>query len=278
MITNQRFTKNKYGLKLYSHNIGNPELRKIVEKSYEEGVFHYIELYIVPQTFSDFFGKWSSLNVPYIIHAPHFKHGFNLSKESHLDKNLELFEEVRLFASNLKSSYIIVHPGLAGSIKETIRQINLLCDDRLILENMPFIAINGKRCVGGSFDEIKGILNSCKIGFCLDIAHAIKYAFSNDIDCCEYIEKLISFDPKVFHVSDGNIINCFDEHLSFGKGDFPISRIMNTIKSSISSSMITLETPKKNLNSIDDFIVDVEYLKSLEISYAKGKVDMDLFN
>jgi len=256
----------KYGLKLYSHNISSDDLKKDIEKAYREKMFDFIELYIVPGTYENYHTPWANLDIPYVIHAPSFKHGFNLSKESCLIDNLKMFKEAQQFANELVATNIIVHPGVAGSMREVIKQINQFNDVRILIENMPFIGINGKRCVGGSFEEIKAILNSSKVGFCLDIGHAIKHAFSNDLNYYEYLETLMSLNPKIFHLSDGNVENCTDEHQRFGEGNFPIAKIMDMIRTAMPSPMITLETPKKNLQSVNEFIMDLEYLKRAEAS------------
>ena len=67
----------KIGLKLWSINTDYYYDEAI--RLYKDGVFDYIELYVVPNS-TDSIVKWKKLNIPFIIHCPHFAHGFNMAK------------------------------------------------------------------------------------------------------------------------------------------------------------------------------------------------------
>jgi deoxyribonuclease IV len=66
----------KIGLKLWSTDV---ELVGGAEKLYKSGYFDYIELYIVPGTYSSEMSQWAYFSGKYTIHCSHSKHGFNLA-------------------------------------------------------------------------------------------------------------------------------------------------------------------------------------------------------
>ena len=130
--------KYKFGLKLWSENLGYiPEAVKL----FKEGLYQYIELYSVPGTYKDTINEWKKLDIPFIIHAPHYQHGLNLSVKSKRNENSTLVKETLLFADELDARYIILHPGVNGDINETIRQIKRINDQRILIENKPYLGI-----------------------------------------------------------------------------------------------------------------------------------------
>ena len=74
------------GLKLWSTNTDH-YLRE-AKKLYAEGVFDYIELYVVPESLKCA-NEWKTLNIPYVIHAPHSAHGINLADKNCEDRNIK---------------------------------------------------------------------------------------------------------------------------------------------------------------------------------------------
>ena len=66
------------GLKVWSTNLDN--YAKEALRLYENGYCSYVELYAVPGTFEKTSANWTSLNIPFTLHCPHFAHGFNLGK------------------------------------------------------------------------------------------------------------------------------------------------------------------------------------------------------
>ncbi len=67
----------KIGLKIWSINTDYYYDEAI--RLYNDGVYDYIGLYVVPNT-TDTIEKWKKLDIPFIVHCPHFAHGFNLAK------------------------------------------------------------------------------------------------------------------------------------------------------------------------------------------------------
>lgn len=92
------------------------------KKVYDIKVFDYIELYVVPGHL-DLIDKWKTLTIPYDIHAPHFAHNINLSKNEFEKDNFNKYLEVKEYADELNSDIIVFHGGIDGDYKETARQI-----------------------------------------------------------------------------------------------------------------------------------------------------------
>lgn len=247
------------GLKLWS--INTDSYYKEAKKIYDQGFFDYIELYVVPNTLETI-SKWKKLNIPFIIHAPHSLHGFNLALAEKEQFNLKLADEARKFADSLSAEYIIFHGGCDGSIEEVIRQINLLKEPRGLIENKPFFPIPNtlglKECRGASTEEIKLILNDTDFHFCLDIAHAVCSANAFGFNPYEYIAQFEKLQPKMYHISDGDIISVQDQHLSLGKGSYNFSIIFQIIN--ITSGCFSIETQKKSIYNLLDFVDDRIFL------------------
>jgi deoxyribonuclease IV len=250
--------KHKYGLKLWSDN---KNYINQAERLYKKKIYDYIELYIVPDTYDKYIKIWHKLGIPFIIHCTHFMHGFNLAEENKRKRNMEIFSEVRAFCDKLNGKYIILHPGVEGRPKETIRQINLLKDKRLLLENKPYISLYGDQCRGSICEELKEIINSCKIGFCLDISHAFNAAFHIKADRYKYVKRMLNLKPSVIHISDGIKGGIHDKHLNIGEGDFDFNKIKKIINFS-GARWLTIETRKKR-SDLEDFVEDTEKIKNL---------------
>lgn len=248
----------KIGLKLWSNNDAYiPEARKL----YEKKTYDYIELYIVPQTFDGYVKLWENLNIPFIIHCAHSIHGFNLAAADKIENNLRLFSEARNFCDQLKSQYIIIHPGIEGTLEESIQQINSLRDERLLVENKPHISMHGEYCRGSTFVELQKIIDSCGIGFCLDIPHAFNTALNIKKDYVAYTKELLSLSPKLIHISDGKFSEKHETHLNIGEGEFDFEKIRKIIVNS-GVQYVTLETRKKN-NGLFDFVNDLNKIRKL---------------
>jgi len=155
-----------------------------------------------------------------------------------------MFSEVRAFCDKLDGKYIIVHPGIGGSMENTIEQINAMNDRRLLIENMPYVSMFGDDCIGSVYEELKTIVDSCNIGFCMDVAHAIITAFHLELNNFEYMKKMLNLAPEVIHISDGRKQK-HASHLNIGDGDFDFEEIKK-ITALSNAEYITLELPKGN--------------------------------
>lgn len=248
----------KYGLKLYTKNV---KFLPAVQKLHRDGMLDYLELLAVPGSFKFTAKQWKSLNIPSILHVPHHKYDFNLSKRSHFSANQRMFNETVLFADLLNAKHIVIHPGFAGKDSEVLRQLRFFNDKRIAVENMPFIGINGKRVNGSSLDNISSYMVQGQVGFCLDIPHLFNSAYANDNEPFVLLRRALKMRPRIIHLSDGNLKNSTDEHLSFGRGNLPLHKILQTILAVRRTYFITLETPKKLLPGLKDYVRDRKYIE-----------------
>lgn len=252
----------KRGLKLWSINIDS--YYQQAQMLFEKNIFDYIELYVVPDSLNTL-PKWKNLNIPFIIHCPHFAHGFNLAKKEKADSNKFIYSQVKLFADELNAEYIIFHGGIDGSVEETARQLALFNEKRALIENKPYKALpnkmGGSFCRGYNYDEINYIKTVAKCNFCLDFGHSVCAANSFKHNIYDYINDFMKLDPVMFHMTDIlDITSEYDSHPHLGKGELNISKILKIIPK---DAIITFETVKNSQNDLNDFIEDMEYLKAL---------------
>ncbi|MCG2778891.1 MAG: sugar phosphate isomerase/epimerase [Desulfobacterales bacterium] len=247
----------KIGLKLYSTNTDLiPEALPL-----KNNFFNFIELYIVPGSYDETISAWKEFDVPYVIHAPHFFHGVNLAQIEKWETNLVSYNETRLFADDLNSDIIIAHGGNKGSFDETIRQIRSIGDKRIVLENKPKLGLNNEICVGWSPSEFRKIFDENIInGIALDFVHASCAARSSNIDVMDIVKELMYFNPKIFHLSDGDSLSEQDKHFNLGKGNLNLLHFIQVIPV---NGLLTIETPRESSKKLTDFIDDVKYLKKL---------------
>ena len=251
----------KRGLKLWAVNTDS--YYDCAIKLYTEGWFDYIELYMVPNT-SDFLSNWKELKIPFIIHAPHFAHGFNLAKKEKEESNLEIYKEVKRFADELNAPFIIFHGGIDGDIKETARQLASFKDSRALIENKPCVALpnrmGGKFCRGFNPKEISIVKEIANCGFCFDFGHAICSANSQNINPYDYCEQFLQFKPDMYHLTDvEDITSEFDSHPHLGDGQLDFDKIFSMIAD---NSYITFETTKNSKENLEDFKKDMQWLKN----------------
>lgn len=252
----------KLGLKLWSTNDSYIEE---AQKLYNEGFYDFIELFVKPGSYEGYSYKWKKLNIPFIIHAPHWFDGVNLAKPEAEAGNIEMIGQARKFADKLNADKIILHSGTEGDIKETARQIATMNDGRYLIENKPYEGIGGKIiCNGSTPEEIKYIIDRTGIGFCLDIGHAICAANSHKQEISSYIKQFLVLNPYMFHLSDGIKDEVYDDHKHFGDGNYDINGIVRVLPK---NAIITIETEKQFKNSLDDFKKDVEVIRG----YYDGK-------
>ena len=244
----------RIGLKLWSTNDCYAPL---LPDLYEENCFDYVELYAFPGSFEQYSGIWESNRFPYVIHAPNDT--INLAITGHFAENRESFKETQRYADYLGAEKIIIHAGLDGTIEESIKQLKLLGDRRLVIENVPLIGLKGQVCVGASPEEIGKVLDNCPcVKFCLDFGHAITYASCQNISYEDTIKNFNAMFPEIYHLCDGMFGNKRDRHLNLGAGEYDFRKILSFVPE---GQMISLETPKKSKEDLDDFINDVKILR-----------------
>lgn len=249
------------GLKLWSVN--TEHYYQEAAHLYAEGMFDYIELYVVPGSIAAL-PKWKEQKAPFIIHCPHFAHGFNLAKKEKESSNRTIYQEVKQFADQLHAKYIIFHGGIDGDPAETARQLAALNEPRALIENKPFIALpnrmGGNFCRGATYEELKMIISQAHCGFCLDFGHAVCSASSQHKDPYVFIQELCSLQPKMFHLSDVlDMTSAYDAHPHLGTGSLDIARLKRDILPP--NAIISLETDKNSKENLNDFIGDVQCIR-----------------
>ncbi len=251
----------RIGLKLWSINTDYyfEEARRL----YSEGVYDYIELYVVPGSLS-FLPQWGSLDIPYIIHHPHFAHGFNLAKAEKEKTNREIYGEVKQFADALRAPHIIFHGGIDGCVEETARQLAALEEARALIENKPFVALpnrmGGEFCRGATPEELQHIISTAKCGFCFDVGHAVCAANSLLREPYAYLQELNALRPQMYHLSDvADMSSPYDAHPHLGTGKLDIARLKKELF--VPGATISVETNKNSKTELNDFKEDCLWLR-----------------
>lgn len=245
--------KTKFGLKLWSSNDG---VMRQAESLVRDGIFDYIELLVVPK--SNIF-EFVNCKVPYIIHVPHDRWGVNIADSTKMRRNQKVLQESLQWANELEAKYIVLHPGF-GEIKEAVKFLDGVSDERILIENMPKIGMHNEQMIGVDAEEMRKLTGD-RFGFCLDLGHAIKAAVSLKRDYKGYIQELLEMNPVAFHISDGNSQNGKDAHLNMQEGEYDITFLVSCIQK-IENAYVTMETPRKNLNSLGEDKENIRKLRS----------------
>ena len=253
----------KRGLKLWSINTDTYYEEAV--RLHNNGIFDYLELYVVPHTL-DFLPHWKTLKIPFIIHAPHFAHGFNMAKEEKYESNLAIYKQVNFYATELNAPYIIFHGGIDGDINQTAHQLASFKDSRALIENKPCIALpnrmGGKFCRGYNPEEIALVKEISGCGFCFDFGHAICSANSQKKNPYDYCKQFLQFKPDMYHLTDiDDITSEFDSHPHLGKGQLDFNKIFAMI---VDNAYVTFETVKDSKEKLDDFAEDMKWLKNFK--------------
>jgi deoxyribonuclease IV len=250
----------KIGLKLWSIN---ENFIPHALAAYENGLCDYLELFYFPGSM-DILPQWVNLkNIPFIIHAPHTRSGLNPAEASMYAGNMKLAAESFRFADELHAQYVIFHPGMAGTLTESARQIKCFGDAaRILIENKPFHSITEPfiPCRGSDFFEIDYLLTYTGADFCLDLGHAICAANSLKQNALVFISELVRLCPRVFHLSDGDFNSPIDSHLNLGHGSYPLAALVKHIPA---DAVVTLETNKNYADHLSDYMDDVHHIRSL---------------
>jgi deoxyribonuclease-4 len=245
------------GLKLGTKNI---QYTEDINSFYEQGYFHYIELFAVPGTFDVTINYWQQFSIPVVIHAPHSAAGMNLALREEHKNNEKKLQETFQFANTLNAEYIIFHAGVNGAIDETIGQLSSFVDARCLIENKPLKGLNNEKCIGATSDEVSCIMNELKIGFCLDFGHAICTANSLKEDSLSFINNFLQLKPTMYHLTDGDYISEYDSHLHYGQGTFPIKKLLGLVPE---NKKLTNEAKHNSDANLNDFRDDIFYVRNL---------------
>lgn len=247
----------KLGLKIGSKDI---QYTEEILRYYDEGIFQYIELFAIPETYSDTISYWKQFDIPFGIHAPHSAAGLNLANVSVRNINKTKIQDAVKFADDLKASYIIFHSGVNGMPNEVVQQLLPFADNRFLIENKPIRGIDGSTCVGSIYSDLKMIIDGIGkgTGFCLDFGHAICAARTLKKDPFEFINELRKLNPRVYHLTDGDFNSELDSHLHYGKGSFPLQSLLELVPE---CGMITNEAKRFNTETLEEFLIDSANLK-----------------
>jgi len=245
----------KIGLKLWSKN---KDLIGEANRLINEKIFHYIELFYVPGTeIKPFFGH----DIPYIVHIPTENFGVNIGDKTKKEFNLEIMNTCIKLANRLNAKYIIQHADY-GSIKDAKNLLKEVHDERIVIENMAKVGINGKKMIGYGPAQLKELMDIGNFGFCLDLGHAAKASVSMGRDYKEYINELLKLKPYMFHISDCDLKTEIDNHLNIGDGELDFKFLKECILKT-DPRYVTLETPRRNLYSLNEDLNNLEKLKIL---------------
>lgn len=248
----------RFGLKLWSNN---ENYVKEAVHLYEKGVYQFIEIYMLPGTDKKMVEIWKGLKIPYVVHAPHYQAGLNLAKREQRETNFRLIDETQWFADALSAENIIVHPGIAGDIKETAKQIKEINEPRLIVENKPYYAlVDDLICNGATPEDLGFVIEEAGIGCCLDIGHAFCAARGLKKEPMEFLNSFLSLKPEMFHLTDGDYQSEYDRHDHIGNGNYDIKKIVNLIPQ---GKRVTVETVKDFKGSLTDFEEDIKAIKGM---------------
>ncbi|OIQ04882.1 MAG: hypothetical protein COV98_01600 [Candidatus Altarchaeum sp. CG12_big_fil_rev_8_21_14_0_65_33_22] len=251
----------KFGLKLWSKN---KDLIGEACKLINENFFHYVELFYVPGTEIK---PFLDHNIPYIIHNSTERFGVNIGDKTKKEFNLKIINTCINWANKLNAKYIIQHADY-GSFEDAKNLLKEVHDERIVIENMPNAGINGEKMIGYEPEQLKELMDIGDFGFCLDFGHAAKAAVSMGKNYRGHINEFLKLKPDMFHISDCDLKNGIDEHLNIGEGDIDFKFLKECILSE-NSENVTLETPRKNLNSLDEDLKNLEKLKELFVMRNK---------
>lgn len=258
----------KFGVKLWSEDFAkNPEFAAQSIAAVKDGYFDYIELFVPPATYEDFHEKianeFNGLKV--IIHAPHAKFGIDTGNPELFVQNQKKLSDSQKYADLLKSEIIILHPGFNEGeqyVAETARQFKAFNDRRLAVENLPYLCTaTGKYLHGTSPQQIKQIMTESGCRFCLDFSHAICAANSYKRDKIEDLQAYQALKPVMYHMCDDDWNGIRDDHLHYSEGNYPLAMLLNDYTNS--DTFITMETGHGIPTTIQPWIDDINYLKSL---------------
>jgi len=248
----------RLGLKIWSTNVENSEE---AEQLVKDSVYDYVEIFYVPDSFADVRDHWSSRKIHYVVHAPHYLTGLNFARPEQLKKNSQLAAQALEFADYLGAEVVIFHPGLDGPIEESVRQMSLIQDPRLHVENVPMMGLNGERCNGSTPSEIEQIMKSVGCKFCLDLGHSIASANIQDVNWLEQLKVFRRLEPSIYHLTDGWRDEIVDTHIRYGFGNFPLRQLLRFVPD---GAAVTNEAARSIKTSLHEAKVDAAMFRTLE--------------
>ena len=260
----------KFGVKLFSSNfIAQSQLAEECVNLIKDGTFDFLELMALPDSYEDTKDKIASLvkgQMSVVIHAPHQGQGMNTGDKDAYQNNRHLLDSAQRFADLLDSEIIILHTGYAnkgGEIEETIRQFNLITDERIAVENLPhYWAERDRYFTGSSPQDVALIKQETGCKFCYDFCHGICASNSFNRDKIADIKAYAALKPDMYHLCDSDWQGTQDMHGHYGEGNYDLAMLL---QHTVPNAIITMETGHDMPENMQPWIKDVNYLHSLKL-------------
>jgi len=260
----------KFGAKLFSNNfINRANLAKECVRLVEDGVFDFLELMALPDSFAETKGIVADLvkdKIKVVIHAPHQGQGMNTGDKEAYQHNRKLLDSAQRFADLLDSEIIILHAGIGAGeryLAETIRQFKMIGDERIAVENLPLKWTEDKYFHGTTPEEIAIIKAESGCKFCYDFCHGICASNAQKRDKWQDIAKYAALRPDMYHLCDSDWNGTNDEHGHFGEGNYDLAKIVSY---SDADAIITMETGHGIPDDMNPWIKDVKFLRKIKIN------------
>lgn len=255
----------KFGFKFFSTNfkIAPNLIKKCAEfASLQPDMF--IEFTAIPSTDEADFRKIKQQigDIEVRIHA--CTSGFDAANKEMEQSNKVILASAQRAADIFNSSTIVVHAGFgheARHLAEAARQFRNFNDQRIVVENLPYYDNNGDELLVSSAEDVAYMMRESNCGFCFDFSHAIGSAIALHQDIEQYLHRLFALKPTVYHLCDGHLNKAKDEHLHFGRGNYPLKHYLRAYTDE--NAYITMETGNGFSRRTDLRSKDYEYLKSL---------------
>ncbi len=209
-------------------------------------VFEHWEIFAeaehrLPSVESRFRDLMPSYKLSYSIHAPISDINIgSLNERIREDSVIELLTTAES-AANLNIDLMTIHPGMTSmavpymeekaveKAKKSLRSLDRISSEygvRIAVENMPAFPF----MLGRTAEEMKDLIESTNLGFCLDIGHANTTDQIDDL-IREFKDRLINV-----HIHDNHGEN--DEHLTLGEGSIDFKRVLDLLKGYSSNFII----------------------------------------
>ena len=226
----------QFGLKIWATDIDLLEQAATLMK---DGTFQFVEVAVVPGTPIE---PFKSYPMPYVIHCPSDRFGFNIADPARFKANERMLDEAIDWTSTLGSNIIVLHPG-HGRLRHAIDFLRDIDCPGITIENMPCAGLNGEHMIGYDKEQLVQLLDG-RFGFCLDFTHAAKAAASLGRGYDEFLVGLTTLKPSLYHLSGYHPGAGADEHLDIDAGGHDLVFLHELIKNNKVVPSITFETPR----------------------------------
>ena len=211
----------------------------------------FVEIMAVEGAEYGFLKNWKK---QVVIHHEHDGFGVNHANPAKRKKNLAATKWAIHLANKFNAEKIIVHGGHKEnkecSIKEIIKQLTPIWDERIIFENLIYIS-GGHYMFCYNKEQLKMLTKTFKTGICLDISHAVLSGMERQENPEYFLKELKTLPIKHGHLCNGHLEVPVDQHLHFSDGNFPIKKYMKYFPKEIA---ITIETQKNTEKTKQDIM------------------------